>query len=108
MEDVYLNYVCFAILTSSALFAAVSLPLNPHPVPGIPDNQQPIRAEAEGVWEIMLVVFLVYGMLPLKTAVALGAGVALPALHLAVSAAFTHNDLGWKWQQVSLDKNKMD
>ena len=57
-------------------------------------------AEADGVWEIVLVIFLVYAMLPLKTALAFGAGVALPVAHMAVAAAVTTNELGWKWQQV--------
>ena len=80
--------------------------------------------EADGVWQVVLVVFLVrytrfthnirqnhgkftfppsqiYSMLPMKTGVALGMGLFLPALHIAISATLTNNNLvGLRWQQV--------
>ncbi len=98
MEDVYLSYVCYAILAASFTFAAANLPVSFGLAPG---EQE--WAEADGVWQVMLVVFLVYGMLPLKTAVSFCAGVALPTAHTIVAAAFTDNGLGWKWQQVRMN-----
>ncbi len=103
MEDVYLNYVCYAILAMSVTFAAANLPVTFGLRYSESEEEEEEKAEAEGVWQVMLVVFLVYGMLPLKTAVAFCCGVALPAAHLAVSAAATGNGLPreWKWQQLS-------
>ena len=82
MEDAYLNYVCYAILGLSVTFAIVALP-----VWGAYD-----KAEVDGVWQIVLVVFLVYAMLPLRTWLAFATGVSLPIVHLAVTAAFDLSD----------------
>ena len=59
-----------------------------------------IYVEADGVWQIVLVTFLVYAMLPMKTMVAMSLGFLLPFTHLLVSASFTHNNFGLAWQQV--------
>jgi len=121
VEDAHLGYVCYAILFMSTAFVVVHLPVSfvpdyseqnvninnvsetttPSPLP--PAVVSPPRgfAEADGVWQIMLVIFLVYGMLPLKTALAFAVGVILPAIHLAVSAAFTEDRVGWKWEQLT-------
>lgn len=74
MEDTYLNYVCYCILGFSVGFCIVNLPvsfgLN---FIGL-DGQPRIFAEGDGVWQIVLVIFLVYGKLPLKTFLAVGTG----------------------------------
>ncbi len=100
MQDGHLGRICHAILAASAIFAVVNMPVDwSFSSSG---GRHRVFAEAEGVWQVLLVVFLLYGMLPLKTAVAFCAGVALPTAHLAVTAAVTANHLpdGWKWQQV--------
>ena len=50
-------------------------------------------------------IFLVYGMLPMKTGVALAMGLLLPAMHLLVSASFTPGFPSLRWQQL-LGKTK--
>lgn len=100
LEDAHLSYLCYAILSASVAFAVANLPVTF----GLASSTSSL-AEADGVWQVMLVVFLVYGMLPLKTVVSFCTGVALPAVHLVASGAFTENHLGWKWQQVRLDRS---
>ena len=95
MEDTYLNYVCYCILVFSIGFSIVNLPVSF----GM-DNTARVFAEGDGVWQIVLVIFLVYGKLPLKSFLAVGTGICLPILHLLVSGFITENQLNWKWQQV--------
>lgn len=110
MEDVYLNYVCYCILFLSITFVLVSLPVDF----GIAyseaadDEIEPPRqlVEADGVWQVVLVIFLVYAMLPMKTVVAFVFGVSLPFIHLLVSASFTENNVGLRWQQVRSREKK--
>ena len=100
MEDVYLNYVCYSILAFSVGFVAASLPVNYGL--GYQTGETGTRyAEVDGVWQVVLVVFLVYAMLPLRTWLAFTTGVGLPALHLLVSGFAGADLLGWKWQQVT-------
>ena len=101
MEDVYLNYVRYAILVMSTTFVIVNLPVNIIPVGDDEAMSARRYVEADGVWQVVLVIFLVYGMLPMKTAVALSMGVLLPAIHLIVSASFTSNNFGLRWQQLA-------
>jgi len=138
VEDVFLGHVCNAILFFSLTFVVVSMPVSF----GLPpvtldlgpndklvksrDDQESTRGlervEVEGVWQILLVVFLVsylreaifqlfqcnsslfylkvYSMLPLKTWKALSFGTLLSVLHLTVTAVFTTNRLNMHWQQV--------
>ena len=98
MEDVYLNYVCYAILFFSFTFSLASLPTDY----GISAAASANRfVQADGVWQLVVVIFLVYTMLPMKTHVAFFMGASLPVAHLAVSAALVHNErVGLRWQQV--------
>ena len=100
MEDVYLNYVCYAILLFSFTFSLASLPTDYGLNASSPSGHRFV--EADGVWQLVVVIFLVYTMLPMKTHVAFFMGASLPVAHLAVSAALVHNQtVGLRWQQVS-------
>ena len=100
MEDVYLNYVCYAILLFSFTFSLASLPTDYGLNASSPSGHRFV--EVDGVWQLVVVIFLVYTMLPMKTHVAFFMGASLPVAHLAVSAALVHNQtVGLRWQQVS-------
>ena len=103
MEDVYLNYVCYAILLFSFTFSLASLPTDYGLGTAAASSSSGHRfVEADGVWQLVVVIFLVYTMLPMKTHVAFFMGASLPVAHLAVSAALVHNQtVGLRWQQVS-------
>jgi adenylate cyclase 1 len=55
---------------------------------------------AEGVWQVVFVVFLAYAMMPLKTWVAAVFGIILPVLHVIVAAIFAKEFPSLTWQQV--------
>ncbi len=96
VEDAGLGRACIAILAASVVFALAHLPVTP---PWASTTVH-VTSEVDGVWQVVFVVFLAYAMLPLKTAVALGVGAALPVVHLIVSGVCAENHLGLKWQQV--------
>jgi adenylate cyclase 1 len=58
------------------------------------------RVLAEGVWQVIFVVFLAYAMMPLKTWVAAVFGVFLPIVHVIVAAIFAKEFPSLTWQQV--------
>ncbi|XP_059084537.1 Ca(2+)/calmodulin-responsive adenylate cyclase-like isoform X2 [Tigriopus californicus] len=98
MEDTYLNYVCYCILLFSLTFVIASLPVSF----GLSRQADYARqyVEADGVWQAVLVIFLVYAMLPMKTVVALVFGLTIPFIHLIVSAVFVQNKLGLHAEQL--------
>ncbi len=117
MEDVYLNYVCYCILFFSFVFSVVNLPVGfGLDGAGAADDLEGDEAaaagrhhhrkfvEADGVWQLVTVIFLVYAMLPMKTYVAFAMGSSLPVVHLAVSVACVDNaTVGLVWQQVRIE-----
>ena len=106
MEDVYLNYVCYAILFFSFTFSLASLPTDYGIAAAAAGSEVGSYSsghfvQADGVWQLVVVIFLVYTMLPMKTHVAFFMGASLPVAHLAVSAALVDNGrVGLRWQQV--------
>ena len=58
------------------------------------------RVLAEGVWQVVFVVFLAYAMMPLKTWVAALFGLFLPVVHVVVAAIFAKEFPSLTWQQV--------
>ncbi|XP_044734406.1 Ca(2+)/calmodulin-responsive adenylate cyclase isoform X3 [Chrysoperla carnea] len=107
MQDAYLLWVCYAILFFCATFSAVALPLGEIPTddPG-GGYVNPVRLEtrrviAEGVWQVVFVVFLAYAMMPLKTWVAAVFGCILPIVHMAVASIFAQEFPYLTWQQLT-------
>ncbi|XP_014242089.1 Ca(2+)/calmodulin-responsive adenylate cyclase isoform X3 [Cimex lectularius] len=96
MQDTYLLWVCYVILFFCGTFVVVGLPLGPQT--GLKLESR--RVFPEGVWQILFVLFIAYAMMPLKTWVAALFGLALPLVHLAVSAAFVDQFHHLLWQQV--------
>jgi len=95
MQDVYLLWVCYVILFFCSTFVAVSLPLGPVGGRGTPG------VAADGVWQVLFVVFLAYAMMPLKTWVAVLFGLSLPVAHTAVASTLATEFPQLLWQQVT-------
>nr|CAD7409833.1 unnamed protein product [Timema poppensis] len=97
MHDSYLLWVCYCILAMCGVFCALALPLG---ATGLLLETR--RVSAEGVWEIVFVVFLAYSMMPLKMWVAVMFGVGLPIVHVTVAVVFAHDFPHLHWQQERL------
>lgn len=98
MEEAHFPVVSYVVLVFLVCFAAFSLPLDFGLT--VPGRQAAVRSPVEGVWETVLVVFMVYSMMPLRTIVAAILGVLLPVLHLALSALIANAFPASLWRQV--------
>ncbi len=76
-------------------FSVVALPVD------FGDRPKAIHTHAEGVWQIMLVVFLIYSLMPLKIYVAMTTGVLLPVAHILLSIFYPQSFPWLLWRQVS-------
>lgn len=99
MEEVHFPIVRYIVLLFLVCFAAFSLPVDFGLA--IPGREVPTRSPVDGVWEIVLVVFMVYSLMPLRTVVAAVFGVLLPSVHLVVSAFVANSFPSFLWRQVS-------
>ncbi|PVD31145.1 hypothetical protein C0Q70_10423 [Pomacea canaliculata] len=97
-----LPVVSYVVLVFLVCFAAFSLPLDFGLT--VPGRQAAVRSPVEGVWETVLVVFMVYSMMPLRTIVAAILGVLLPVLHLALSALIANAFPASLWRQLENSK----
>lgn len=98
MQEAHFPVVTYVVLVFLLCFAAFSLPLDfGLSVPGRP---APVRSPVDGVWEVSLVVFMVYSLMPLRTLLAVVVGLVLPAAHLAVSAFLANAFPQLLWRQV--------
>ncbi|XP_018896468.2 adenylate cyclase type 1 isoform X1 [Bemisia tabaci] len=104
MDDAYLVWVCYGILFFCTSFVAASLPFSsstPEPSPNFPLKMETRRVIAEGIWQVLFVVFLAYAMLPIKTCIATLFGLILPLLHLIISMTFSKEFVNLSIQQVA-------
>ncbi|KAJ6638235.1 Ca(2+)/calmodulin-responsive adenylate cyclase [Pseudolycoriella hygida] len=81
IRDSHLPYLCYGILFFTAAFCFISMPTvgNIFPV----DTKEVM---AEGVWQIVFVIFLAYAMMPLQIWEAVLFGIILPSIHLGLTA----------------------
>lgn len=97
MQDALLMPLCLAIMIVAALFALASLPLPALHVPmggyastsgnGVAhDSVHQQVSAADGMWEIVFVLFVCYTMLPTRVRYVISLGVALPIIHSLVAA----------------------
>lgn len=96
MQDALLMPLCLAIMAVAALFALASLPLPAlhTPIGGYPEidsktQHGPVLQQvsaADGMWEIVFVLFVCYTMLPTRVRYVVSLGVALPITHSLVAA----------------------
>lgn len=94
MQDAYLLWVCYAVLFFLATFCALALPVYP--------SNATVKVAAEGTWQVVYVVFLAYGMMPLKAWVAAVFGLLLCSAHIAVATVFAKGFPYLMWQEVSI------
>lgn len=105
MHDTYLLWICYTILFFCFAFCIVSLPVG-----SLSTLETTIlkvenrRVIAEGVWQIIFVIFLAYTMMPVKILVAISFGVSLPVIHIIISIIFAQEFAHLNFQQVPLIK----
>ncbi|XP_076330017.1 adenylate cyclase type 1-like [Tachypleus tridentatus] len=96
LKDSHFLVLCYVILFFLVTLCIITLPVNI----GFRSTGGGRYSAADGVWEIVFVVFLAHTMLPIKTRLALGIGILLPGTHLGVSAVLVGEFLGLQWQQL--------
>lgn len=103
MREVHFRVVVHVILFFMVCFAILSFPFDlDHPL-----APRPTYTHADGVWQIVFVVFIIYSLVPLRTLLAVICGVIFPASHVVVCIVTkTENDSDW-WRQVSVRRKKL-
>ena len=113
-------WVCYAVLFFCVTFCGVWLPFGPlpeHPSTALSTvtgggggglRVDTRRVVAEGVWQVVFVIFLAYAMMPLKTWVSTAFGLMLSITHVAVSASFAREFPHLLWQQVPAPASLLD
>ncbi|KAH8293371.1 hypothetical protein KR044_011134 [Drosophila immigrans] len=79
IKDHHLPTLCYGILLFTASICIVSMPLGSN----FPMDTKEVMAE--GVWQIVFVVFLAYAMMPLQIWQAVAFGIALPLVHISLT-----------------------
>uniref|UniRef100_T1JLY5 Adenylate cyclase N-terminal domain-containing protein n=1 Tax=Strigamia maritima TaxID=126957 RepID=T1JLY5_STRMM len=95
MQDTHVIGICTAIVIMCVLLSIASLPVNYTFLAGAPQY-----AAADGVWQIVFVIFLFYAMLPLRLYVATLLGFLLPILHCAVAFFLAGAFSSLLWRQM--------
>ncbi len=95
MNESHLLVLSCVIYFLCLCFCIIALPFN------FGDRQRISFTPAEGVWQITLVIFLIYALLPLKIYITIATGVLLPIIHLLVSIFLANETLpALLWRQV--------
>ncbi|XP_068141080.1 Ca(2+)/calmodulin-responsive adenylate cyclase isoform X1 [Drosophila tropicalis] len=81
IKDHHLPTLCYGILLFTASICIVSMPTLLGSV--FPVDTKEVMAE--GVWQIVFVVFLAYAMMPLQIWEAVAFGIALPSVHISLT-----------------------
>ncbi|XP_055390218.1 Ca(2+)/calmodulin-responsive adenylate cyclase isoform X2 [Condylostylus longicornis] len=81
IKDHHLPFLCYGILFFTACICFVSMPTVGSIFPV--DTKEVM---AEGVWQIVFVVFLAYAMMPLQIWEAVCFGIILPSVHVGLTA----------------------
>ncbi|XP_052562760.1 Ca(2+)/calmodulin-responsive adenylate cyclase isoform X1 [Culex pipiens pallens] len=87
IRDSHLPYLCYGILFFTAAFCFISMP-----TVGIVFPVDTREVMAEGVWQIVFVVFLAYAMMPLQIWEAVLFGIILPSIHVGLTGYNIYND----------------
>ncbi|XP_032587863.1 Ca(2+)/calmodulin-responsive adenylate cyclase isoform X7 [Drosophila mojavensis] len=80
IKDHHLPTLCYGILLFTASICIVSMPTVGRAFPV--DTREVM---AEGVWQIVFVVFLAYAMMPLQIWEAVAFGISLPSVHISIT-----------------------
>ncbi|XP_055525526.1 Ca(2+)/calmodulin-responsive adenylate cyclase isoform X2 [Wyeomyia smithii] len=86
IRDSHLPYLCYGILFFTAAFCFISMP-----TVGIVFPVDTREVMAEGVWQIVFVVFLAYAMMPLQIWEAVLFGIILPSIHIGLTGYNIYN-----------------
>ncbi|XP_055618682.1 Ca(2+)/calmodulin-responsive adenylate cyclase isoform X2 [Toxorhynchites rutilus septentrionalis] len=87
IRDSHLPYLCYGILFFTAAFCFISMP-----TVGIVFPVDTREVMAEGVWQIVFVVFLAYAMMPLHIWEAVLFGIILPSIHVGLTGYNIYNE----------------
>ncbi|XP_055591200.1 Ca(2+)/calmodulin-responsive adenylate cyclase isoform X2 [Uranotaenia lowii] len=87
IRDSHLPYLCYGILFFTAAFCFISMP-----TVGIIFPVDTREVMAEGVWQIVFVVFLAYAMMPLQIWEAVLFGIILPSIHVGLTGYNIYNE----------------
>lgn len=102
LRDGHLRSLCYVIVAFCGLYCVLELPVDVQArVPWTRGFWDSNKAAAEGVWPIVLVVFLAYALLPIRTRCAATFGTVLVVAHVAVSATMAEQFQPVKWNQVN-------
>lgn len=98
MKDEHPIVVCYVILAFMVMFCVVAFPVDSSSFlkKGVPQQ----LTVADGVWQILFVIFLSYSMLPLKPYVSLTIGIILPTAHTLVAVFIPKSFMDFMWQQL--------
>lgn len=95
MKENHLIVINIITLFLCVCFSVIALPVD------FGDRPVQIHTPADGVWQITLVIFLIYALMPLKIYIAIGIGMILPIAHVLVSVFLTHYVQWLLWREVS-------
>ncbi|KAJ8313922.1 hypothetical protein KUTeg_008483 [Tegillarca granosa] len=98
MKEAHFVIVCYFLLVFLICFAFMAFPWNLGP--DLIGQLPPIYSPADGVWEIMFVVFMIYSLMPLRTYIASVFGIILPVCHVTISAVVANNFPELLWRQL--------
>ncbi|XP_052094774.1 adenylate cyclase type 1-like [Mytilus californianus] len=91
--------ICYIILPFLFCFAILSFPFDLGP--DFPGRIRTVYTVADGVWEVMFVVFMIYSLMPLRTYIAAVLGIILPLCHLVISAVIVEKkSYSLLWRQI--------
>ncbi|KFB41886.1 AGAP000727-PA-like protein [Anopheles sinensis] len=98
IRDSHLPYLCYGILFFTAAFCFISMP-----TVGIVFPVDTREVMAEGVWQIVFVIFLAYAMMPLQIWEASLFGLILPSIHVGLTSynMYTGNFQYLAFQQLA-------
>ncbi|KAM7346991.1 adenylate cyclase rutabaga isoform 1-T1 [Cochliomyia hominivorax] len=84
IKDHHLPCLCYGILLFTAAICIVSMPTLGSVFP-VDTKEDESEVMAEGVWQIVFVVFLAYAMMPLQIWEAVCFGIILPLVHISLT-----------------------
>ena len=107
-KDHHFMIITRITMVSCFIFAVISMPISVNSVTSNRGNYSPTNSPGmpgspDGVWEIALVTFLVYSLIPIRTRFALVFGFVVSMIHLLVTLCCSNGYLfaDHIWRQVS-------
>ncbi|ESP00183.1 hypothetical protein LOTGIDRAFT_141290, partial [Lottia gigantea] len=98
MKESHFSLICYILLLFLIGFSIFSFPTDFGII--LPDMPPVHYHPADGVWETVYVIFMIYSLMPLRTLIAAVIGILLPVAHLAVSAFLANYFPSLLWRQL--------